>query len=543
MSEPNVDRPAGRARQIEAVRLRRVVAVACVVTLLAACASSTKGEETSGDDPGSATSTDGERSATSATAPDAGATLISGVSQEGTQRLRYKYGPITIEPGQNNITFSDGEVPKPEVDGYITAIYPNLVRADSEVPRVDVLHLHHGVWVNTSGGGQDRGAFGQELFFASGEEKTTMILPKGHGYPYKASDKWLINYMLHNLLATPDEVWITYDIDFIPASSPAAADIVPARPVWMDVQKGQIYPVFDVLKGDGTDGVFTYPDDADAPYGKGERLNEWEVDRDGVLLATAGHLHPGGLHTDMFVTRGEEKAHIFQSRAIYYEPAGAVSWDVTMTATPPDWRIGVKKGDVISISATYDTTRASWYESMGIMVLWMADGEPSVDALEPGVDEVDDFITHGHLEENRNHGGEPSEDFVDATKLPSGPITDEVTIAAFTYAPGDIGGIYANVPTVKAGQRLTFYNRDVDLTKSEVWHTVTACAAPCNKATGVAYPLADAEVQFDSGELGDAGPPTAGRIDWAVPEELDEGTYTYFCRIHPSMRGAFRVAP
>jgi plastocyanin len=26
-----------------------------------------------------------------------------------------------------------------------------------------------------------------------------------------------------------------------------------------------------------------------------------------------------------------------------------------------------------------------------------------------------------------------------------------------------------------------------------------------------------------------------------VPADLPEGTYTYFCRVHPVMRGAFRV--
>jgi plastocyanin len=40
-----------------------------------------------------------------------------------------------------------------------------------------------------------------------------------------------------------------------------------------------------------------------------------------------------------------------------------------------------------------------------------------------------------------------------------------------------------------------------------------------------------------------AGPPTADRVDWSIPTDLSPGTYTYFCRIHPSMRGAFRVVP
>jgi plastocyanin len=471
--------------------------------------------------------------------------------QPGVQELHYEYGPIQITPGQNNIDFSGGQVPKPEVDGYITAIRANLVRPDGTVPPVDVIHLHHGVWANLSATEEERRNAGglAELFFAAGEEKTDMILPAGYGYPYEANDRWLINYMLHNLLSTPDEVSITYDLWFIPADDPAAADITVARPLWMDVQKGEIYPVFDVLKDSGTDGVYTYPDDAEDPYAGGPRLNEWVVDRDSVLLGTAGHLHPGGLHTDMSVARDGETAHLFRSDAVYYEPAGAVSWDVSMTATPEDFRVGLREGDVLSISATYDTARASWYESMGIMVAWLTDGTADRDGTEapdPFVtppDPQDAVLTHGHLPENDNHGGEETDEFVNAVDLPDGQPADRVTIADFTYAPGDIGGIYDTVPTVRQGDSLEFFNVDGPTEPNGIWHTITACEAPCTGATGVAYPLADAEVQFDSGQLGIAGVPTAGRLEWTIPEGLEPGTYTYFCRVHPDMRGAFRVTP
>ena len=75
-----------------------------------------------------------------------------------------------------------------------------------------------------------------------------------------------------------------------------------------------------------------------------------------------------------------------------------------------------------------------------------------------------------------------------------------------------------------------------------MWHSVTACKAPCTASTGVAYPLADAAVQFDSGQLGDRRRPRPpGSDTWSTPTDLDPGTYTYFCRVHPFMRGAFRV--
>ena len=77
-----------------------------------------------------------------------------------------------------------------------------------------------------------------------------------------------------------------------------------------------------------------------------------------------------------------------------------------------------------------------------------------------------------------------------------------------------------------------------------IWHTITACRAPCNLTTGISYPLADGSAGFDSGQLG-FGPrgftAAANRKQWNTPARLARGTYTYFCRVHPFMRGAFRV--
>ena len=55
--------------------------------------------------------------------------------------------------------------------------------------------------------------------------------------------------MIHNLTPVEDQVWITYDIDFIPATAPQAQGIKEAKPAWLDVQNGSVYPVFDALKG------------------------------------------------------------------------------------------------------------------------------------------------------------------------------------------------------------------------------------------------------------------------------------------------------
>ena len=520
--------------------------------------------------------------------PGSGAPLGSDV-----QHLHYKYGPIHVSPGQNLILLGPVTIEKPAYDGYVTRIKPDLVRADGSVPPVDVIHLHHGVFVNLSR--TDATAGGAERFFATGEEKTIFSMPKGYGYFSRGSDVWAVNHMVHNQTPVPDDVYITYDVDFVPADSALGRTMKAVRPIWMDVQNGSAYPVFDVHRGaGGAAGKWTYPDDADpSPY-KNRKLNTWTADKDGTIVAAAGHVHPGGLWTDLRLTRpGAEvpdrktckrvrvrtrhrggkghrrrgrhgqrhkrrrhrtvrrcttvrghgdTAHVFRSEARYFDPAGPVSWDMAMTAVGNGWKLGVRKGDRLSISATYDTERASWYESMGIIVAYMADGEKGPDPFAEDVYSTGQ-VTHGHLPENDNHGGKDQHS-PDPRKLPDGDTIDSrVGIAGFEYLPGTVGlaGFMGNPPRVAAGSSLRFGNLDAS---AQVFHTVTACAAPCNKSTGISYPLADGPIDFDSGELG-YGPTgftaASNQGEWETPKNLPAGTYTYFCRVHPYMRGAFRV--
>jgi hypothetical protein len=469
-------------------------------------------------------------------APEGKAVAVQSLAG-GAKRIKYKIGPFEVKPGQNEIGYAP-IVERPQVDGYITRIRPDLTYLDGRVPRVDVIHLHHGVWVNTSHRGNTN--FPAELFFAAGEEKTIMQLPKGYGYPLKRTDGLLLNHMIHNLTPVPTQVYMVYEVDFAPKGSAAAREIRAARPIFMDVQSGKLYPVFNVRKGSGRNGRFTYPRDARNPYRGGPKRNQWVVDRPGVLVATAGHLHPGGLWTDLKVRRGRRTAPLFRSRAKYFEPAGAVSWDVAMTGTPRDWRVKVRRGDVLSVSATYDTRRASWWESMGIMVVFMADRGRGDNPFKTKVNRPG-RVTHGHLPENDNHGGGPT-DLADPRQLPDGADNPGfVDLVDFRYQLGDLSlqGPARNPPVIRAGQSLTF--RDAGDNAKGIYHSITSCKPPCNRATGIAYPIADGGVQFESGTLGTASPPATGALQWQTPNNLAPGTYTYFCRIHPFMRGAFRV--
>ncbi|HEY3186932.1 MAG TPA: hypothetical protein VGJ70_05635 [Solirubrobacteraceae bacterium] len=141
------------------------------------------------------------------TAAQAADGVVAPVDYPGVQHLHYRYGPIQITPGQNTIVYRPTTL-KPSVPGYITRFTPNLKYSNGKVPRVDILHLHHGVWLM-------RGY----PTFAAGEEKTITQFPKGFGYRYDPKDPWLLNYMLHNLITNRASVYLTWDIDFVPAAA------------------------------------------------------------------------------------------------------------------------------------------------------------------------------------------------------------------------------------------------------------------------------------------------------------------------------------
>ena len=572
---------------------------------------------------------------------------------DGTQQTTYRVGPLDVTSGQNRIAYKPiTGSERPAVDGWITRIQPNLTYADGTVPSSSLVMFHHGVWLNQSRPDATYG--GPQRFFATGEEKTNMDLPPGYGYRYLKSDVWILNHMIHNLVPDPMELYITYTVDFIPDSSPAAAAIKPVRPIWLDVENGGIYPVFDVHRDSGgKDGEFTYPEDADNPYGGGPKKNEWTVDQDGVLLGTTGHVHTGGLNTELFLRRegasyagpvcdappnrnkamnGYERAirklnarqkkinralkpkqqkklkkamaakkfktwkrkkqkakrtvqrskrnklkgkkslsakiksekkdygtcrdtqpnvegnrvRLFESDAFYFGNRPPVSWDVAMRSTRPDWRVKVEAGDVLDLQTTYETEIASWFESMGINVLYMTD---ETNGDDPYVTKVDGkgVLNHGRYDENNDHGGElpvvgPAPDTLPGGIKPSGP----VSIGNYTYEAGDfrLPGAAGRPPVIEKGESFTFELAAGDAA-NEIWHSVTSCKAPCNRSTGISYPIPDGEFQFDSGQLGNlggnAGPPTVGRTTWSTPTNVPVGTHTYFCRIHPLMRGAFRV--
>jgi hypothetical protein len=104
-------------------------------------------------------------------------------------------------------------------------------------------------------------------------------------------------------------------------------------------------------------------------------------------------------------------------------------------------------------------------------------------------------------------------------------------------------------PAIDPSQTVLFNNLDAlpGMPETEqAWHSITSCKPPCNRGSGIGYPLANGPIKFDSGQLGYGEgafgePVTTGTHNYETPPLTDPGTYTYFCRIHPFMRGSVRV--
>lgn len=127
----------------------------------------------------------------------------------------------------------------------------------------------------------------------------------------------------------------------------------------------------------------------------------------------------------------------------------------------------------------------------------------------------------------------------------SGLETDTISISGFQYLPGQSGMPDATgAPArVKKGTVLRIVNGDAGL---NVRHTLTTCAWPCTGVYVSNYPQPDGLV--DTGKLGNIDPIDGGLTgDDTVPlyeletANMDAGFYSFYCRIHPFMRGAMEI--
>lgn len=256
------------------------------------------------------------------------------------ERLKVVFGPIWSKPGQNDVLIQPVTFEKPFYPGYLTRFKPDLVTADGTSPRVKDVHLHHGTWLNSGFFGSATGSlpvdpmrrYGWGPWIASGEEKTIAVWPKGYGLKILESDVWLFLHMVHNATSQTFPVWVTYDLDFIPAAAAEAKDengkpaITNTKGIWLDIgdcswsdacEKDTWNPIFNIQRGRGeiVDGACVFPREncahqntlagISAQQGAdiGTTYDDWKIPIDGTLVMMGGHLHFGGLRDDVYLVR------------------------------------------------------------------------------------------------------------------------------------------------------------------------------------------------------------------------------------------------
>ncbi len=290
---------------------------------------------------------------------------LPGFAQAGEQTLTFhSYAPITVGP--YGVVQGAELVPSPPLDGYVVAISATVTDTNGVEEPISHIMLHHVVLSKigtpdytrktfTDYDGNTLPAYAQR-FYAEGEERTSIVLPTGYGYPNRGADHWGMVYMLMNHRDTTESVYVQYTVRYVTGETLTAV-----KPIWLDVRNCESDPIFSV-PGDGP--MFsTYSQHADFTMPEGGRI-----------VAGGAHLHGGGLKLVLTnQTCGGEK--LFESDPTWglpvIRPILHENGPLHMTTFSTTDGISVAAGDKLRLRATYDDSLPH-VRVMGIMILYLA---------------------------------------------------------------------------------------------------------------------------------------------------------------------------
>jgi polyvinyl alcohol dehydrogenase (cytochrome) len=491
-----------------------------------------------------------------------------------TDKMSLYYGPYTIPPGWD---MNRVDLELPTQNGFLISLEPAMRRVeDLSEPAHTTAHIHHAHWFGFDLGNQEDNYFDQlgpgthEWVFGNGDEETradfrrrSAAQPKGpvYGNFLPAGRNQTVIYMLHNKTNQPMEVWIVLDVIFQHGTRAQLEEI--KKREYHDVNGMLMGRTFNVPRQPDGDGKWENIRDQKTDDGK-PRPIEWVAPRDGTIIGSGGHLHPGGVQVtaENYGSRanpcpndgrGYGGTLLYKSDVINRH--APLSEDYQTEVTHPAWRAPVRKGDRIRISGTYLNKDHAWYYAMTHAGFYMDYEQPPKGHCKPYIvgpakkkliakdptQGVPNRAWGGHEDEfcGEKWGGEPCEKPEKRPPESAFVRQNMVHIANFVYLPGDRSSTAAGaqIPSIKQGEKLTFVNDDQF---ANIRHTITTCPWPCNGRYVANYPHADG--RWDSDTLGydpiDGGTPNPKA---ETPANLRPGMYTYFCRIHPWMRGAFRI--
>ena len=498
------------------------------------------------------------------------------------KKMRFWYGPYVMPAGwdANRV-----DLDIPVQNGMIISVEPELrINPDWKEPSRQISHIHHAHWFALDPGNQEDNYTGgnTEWVFGNGDEETradfmerSQAEPKGpmYGEYIGVAGPQAMIYMLHNKTAQTRVGYVVLNVTF----KYGTLEQLNATGRRHDDVSGVLFGrTFDVprQRKKNPDGEWNTTDD----YEGGPI--DWTATIDGTMIGTGSHLHPGGdrvvvenLGSEANPCRDDGRGYggTLLLKSDLLDRRAPMSEDYQMEVTRPSWRAPVRKGDRIRITGVYKNKRNAWYMAMTHQGIYIDEKQPPrgrckpylvgkdrkkkvrrkvtgqagrtrivkrpIDPTEgvpnrPWGPELDTFC-------GKKWGFDPCEPPFQEPE--AGPPAKQVTIANFQYLPGgrDAPGEMGLPPTIKQGETLTFVNADQ---QANIRHSVTTCKYPCNGRYVSNYPHADG--RWDSGTLG-YDPISGGEVSpvSTTPSDLPVGKYAYFCRMHPFMRGEFRVAP
>lgn len=262
------------------------------------------------------------------------------------------YGPFSVEPGMGHghggLNTALGNIDKPCEDCQIVAMSADLTEADGRSANYDTESmLHHVVLFNQ--GARDATCPGRpERFFAAGNERTPLLLPRGFGYPVAAGDRWRLITHLMNMGAATKDLYIKVSFAYVEGAS----GLQPAKPFWLDINNC---------------GSSQY----ETPAGDHTAVRGFTVTPEmaGRLVAIGGHLHDHGTHISATDTT---TGQLLCDAAAGYDNDPSYMGHIDSVGGCLGRSVGtLNAGDNLELRSSYDAPEAI-PDVMGIMVGYVA---------------------------------------------------------------------------------------------------------------------------------------------------------------------------
>jgi plastocyanin len=498
------------------------------------------------------------------------------------QTVNLDFGPYVVGPGSD---LSRIEFTPAGATGYSVEMHTYVLNPDGSQMEGDAVHTHHVHLLQLDPSSSDSFRWlygtGEEMTGGSIDDraKADPAYSRGlrYGVPIQQGQQLGILSMLHNETSQPHVVYIRFALEFVYGTH---AELAQTKHWDMHALQPAIFGgTFNVPR---TGASYAWPKDlprvAQTAQNKGSETGnptparivpgvgvEWVSPWTGTIVVTAGHLHAGGTdavlsnlgsrsHPCPSTDRGMPGSTLLLSHEYGHHGASPTN-DYQMGTSQNTWRAYVHKGDVLLANGVYQAKSLAFPDAMVFYGVYVDPAAPP-----PAGKGCTAWLRGNprasHATVTRSVLNHPWSMFPDQPvcstcdrrePLPEpGSATGRIEMVGMQYLPGNGGtsGQPAGPPTVAQGQPLVFDNEDY--AAGLMRHTATACAAPCNGSETANYPMDNG--QFDSGVLGymweDAYVSTTPTPTWTLDtSRMRPGFYTFFCRLHPFMRGSFYVTP